>query len=297
MSAAAVPTAPAPVVPPPPRLTPRRAQALARVVLWAMMATAIGVLILILAFVLGRGLPHVTPGFLTGAPAGGGRTGGVMPIVVGTLEVTLLGIAAAAPLGVGTAVYLVEYTREGRLTRAIRFGAECLAGVPSIIFGLFGFVLFVLTLGLGWSILAGGLTLAFMTLPTIIRTSEEALRAVPSGYREVSLSLGASKAQTIRKVVLPAAFPGILTGLVLGMGRAIGETAAVIFTAGSSLPHAAPTSVFEGTRTLAVHFYQLAREGISADNAAATAAVLVLAIAAIDIGAHAAMNRFMRRYR
>jgi phosphate transport system permease protein len=201
------------------------------------------------------------------------------------------------PFGVGTAVYLVEYTREGRLTRVIRFGAECLAGVPSIIFGLFGFVLFVLTLGLGWSILAGGLTLAFMTLPTLIRTTEEALRAVPAGYRDVSLSLGASKWQTIRKVLLPAAFPGILTGLVLGLGRAIGETAAVIFTAGSSLPLRVPRSFYDGTRTLSVHFYQLAREGISADGAYATAAVLVLTITLINAGAYAGMTRFMRRYR
>jgi phosphate transport system permease protein len=278
-------------------LTPRQADKLARVVLWTLMAAAITILVLILAFVLGRGLGHISWRFLTSAPIDSGRSGGVMPIIAGTLQVTLLGVATATPLGVGAAIYLCEYTREGSLTRIIRFGAECLAGVPSIIFGLFGFVLFVLTLGLGWSILAGGLTLAFMTLPTIIRTSEEALRAVPAGYREVSLSLGAGKWQTIRKVVLPAALPGILTGLILGLGRAIGETAAVIFTAGSSLPRRIPTSLLEGTRTLSVHFYQLAREGISADNAYATAAVLVLAISFINIGAHVAMNRFMRRYR
>jgi phosphate transport system permease protein len=278
-------------------LAPRTAQALASAALWGMMASAIAILIAILVFVLGRGLPHVGWTFLSHAPLESGRAGGVMPILAGTLEVTGLGIAAAAPLGIGTAVYLVEYTRESALTRIIRFGTECLAGVPSIIFGLFGFVLFVLTFGFGWSILAGAVTLAFMTLPTIIRTSEEALRAVPASYREVSLSLGAGKWQTIRKVVLPAAAPGILTGLVLGLGRAIGETAAVIFTAGSSLPHVVPTSLLEGTRTLAVHFYQLAREGISAEKAYATAAVLVLAISIINVAAYAAMNRFIRRYR
>lgn len=277
-------------------ITPRQAQALARIVLWTMMAAALAILVLILAFVLGRGLPHIGWTFLTVAPGDSGRTGGIMPIIGGTLEVTLLGVATAAPLGVGTAIYLCEYTREGRLTRIIRFGAECLAGVPSIIFGLFGFVLFVITLGFGWSILAGGLTLAFMTLPTIIRTSEEALRAVPAGYREVSLSLGASKWQTILRVVLPASLPGILTGLILGLGRAIGETAAVIFTAGSSLPRLIPTSLLDGTRTLSVHFYQLAREGISADHAYATAAVLVLAISLINLGSTVAMNRFMKRY-
>ena len=278
-------------------ISPRTAQALAATALWGMMAGAIAILIAILVFVLGRGLPHVGWAFVSRAPLDSGRAGGVMPIIAGTLEVTGLGIATAAPLGIGTAIYLVEYRREGALTRIIRFGTECLAGVPSIIFGLFGFVLFVITFGFGWSILAGGVTLAFMTLPTVIRTSEEALRAVPAGYREVSLSLGAGKWQTIRKVVLPAAAPGILTGLVLGLGRAIGETAAVIFTAGSSLPRVVPTSLLEGTRTLSVHFYQLAREGISADNAYATAAVLVLAISAINVAAYAAMNRFMRRYR
>jgi phosphate transport system permease protein len=277
--------------------TPRRAQAVARVVLWTMMAAAVAILILILAFVLGRGLRHISWTFLTRAPLDSGRAGGVLPIIAGTLEVTLLGLAIATPLGVGTAIYLGEYTREGALTRAIRFGAECLAGVPSIIFGLFGFVLFVMTLGFGWSILAGGLTLAFMTLPTVIRTSEEALGAVPAAYREVSLSLGASRWQTIRHVVLPAASPGILTGVMLGLGRAVGETAAVIFTAGSSLPTRMPTSLFEGTRTLSVHFYQLAREGISADNAYATAAVLVVAISLIDLAAYLGMSRLTRRYR
>jgi len=277
-------------------LSPRRAQTVARVVLWTLTLTALAILGFILAFVLGHGLPRVGLAFLLEAPVDGGRAGGVATIVVGTLEVTALGLVTATPLGLGTAVYLVEYTREGRFTRLIRFGADCLAGVPSIIFGLFGFVLFVLTLGFGWSILAGGLTLAFMMLPTIIRTSEEALRAVPAGYRDVALSLGASKWQSIRKVVLPAALPGVVTGLVLSLGRAIGETAAVIFTAGSSLPRRIPRTVFEGTRTLSVHFYQLAREGISADNAYATAAVLVLAISLINVTAYAAMNRFIRRF-
>jgi len=276
-------------------LTPGRAQALAWTVLWSFMVATGAILAFILAFILGHGLPHVTPTFLLAAPLDSGRAGGVMPVVVGTLEVTLLGIAVAAPLGVGTAIYLVEYTRAGRLTGLIRFGADCLAGVPSIIFGLFGFILFVLTLGLGWSILAGALTLAFMTLPLLIRTSEEALRAVPTAYREVSLSLGASKWQTIRKVVLPAALPGIVTGLILGVGRAIGETAALIFTAGSSLPHRAPRSVYEGTRTLSVHFYQMAREGLSLEKAYATAAVLVLAISVINLASTLAMERLARR--
>jgi phosphate transport system permease protein len=277
-------------------LTPARGQLLARCVLWAMMAAALLVLGSILVFVLARGLPHVTWSFLSLPPADSGRSGGVLPIITGTLQVTLLGILCALPLGVGTAIYLVEYTREGKLTRAIRFGSECLAGVPSIIFGLFGFVLFVITFGFGWSVLSGGLTLALMTLPIVIRTSEEALKAVPAAYREVALSLGASKWQAIAGVVLPAALPGILTGLILALGRAVGETAAVIFTAGSNLPNRAFSSLFDGTRTLSVHFYQLAREGISADNAYASAAILVLAISVINLGTSVALGRFMRKY-
>lgn len=277
-------------------LSPVRAQLLASAVLWSMMALSVTILLGILLFVLARGLPHMTGEFISQAPLESGRRGGVLPIIVGTLQVTLLGVASAMPLGVGTAIYLVEYTREGRLTRAIRFGSECLAGVPSIIFGLFGFVLFVITLGFGWSILSGGLTLALMTLPIIIRTSEEALKAVPTAYREVALSLGASQWQAIARVVLPAAMPGILTGVILALGRAVGETAALIFTAGASLPHGTPRSLLDGTRTLSVHFYQLAREGISADNAYASAGVLVLAISLINLGSSFAMSRFMRRY-
>lgn len=279
------------------KLPPRVTQNIARVVLWSMMALTIVTLLFIVVFVLQRGLRHLTWTFLSQPPTDSGREGGVLPIVVGTLAVTALGVALATPLGLGTAIYLTEYTREGRITRIIRFGADCLAGVPSIIFGLFGFVFFVITLGFGWSILAGGLTLAFMILPTVIRTSEEAIKSVPPEYREVALSLGASKWESIAKVVLPTALPGVLTGIILGVGRSISETAAVIFTAGSSLSHLVPTSVFDGTRTLSVHFYQLAREGISADKAYATASVLVIAILTINVTAYWLMARFMRRYR
>ncbi|WP_437608074.1 phosphate ABC transporter permease subunit PstC [Sorangium sp. So ce834] len=281
----------------PRKVPPRTVQAAARVLLWSMMAATLLVLLVIVGFVLERGVPHLSWTFLSAAPSDSGRGGGVFPMFVGTLAVTSLAVLLATPLGLGTAIFLTEYTREGRLTRLLRFGAECLAGVPSILFGLFGFVFFVVTLGLGWSILAAGFTLAFMILPTVIRTSEEAIKAVPRVHREVSLSLGASKWQTIVRVVLPSAIPGIVTGILLGVGRSISETAAVIFTAGSSLPRAAPTSLFDGTRTLSVHFYQLAREAISAQNAYATAALLVLSILAIDVAAYALMDRFMRRYR
>jgi phosphate transport system permease protein len=253
------------------------------------------VLFLIIAYVLVEGLPHVSLEFLLGSPRHMGRDGGILPTIVGTLMLTAVAVVIATPLGVGTAIYLTEYTREGRLTRFIRFGTDALAGVPSIIFGLFGFVFFVITMGLGWSILSGGLTLAAMIIPTVIRTSEEAIRSVPRVYRDVSLSLGATRWQTVTRAVLPTAMPGIATGVILGMGRCVGETAAVILTAGSSLR--LPTTIFAPTRTMAVHFYILAREGISLDMAYATGAVLVIAVLIINVLANEAMRRLAARAR
>jgi phosphate transport system permease protein len=251
------------------------------------------VLAFIILFVLNKGLPVVTWQFLSENPREMGRAGGIFPTLVGTLLLPLLAIAIAAPLGVGTAVYLTEYTRETRVTRIIRFGTDCLAGIPSIIFGLFGFIFFVVTLKMGWSLLSGGLTLAIMVLPTIIRTTEEAIRAVPQSYREVSFSLGATRWRTVARVVLPNALPGIVTGIMLSIGRSIGETAAVIFTAGSALR--LPSSAFDSVRTMAVHFYILAREGISNENAYGTAAVLVLAVLLVNLSAYWTMHSYMAR--
>ena len=205
-----------------------------------------------------------------------GRHGGIFPAIVGTIHLALLSILLATPLGVGTAIFLTEYTRESAFTKLIRFGVESLAGIPSILYGLFGFIFFVIKLRMGWSLLAGVLTLTIMILPTIIRTSEEAIRSVPRQLRIVSYSLSASKWETIKKVVLPAAMPGILTGIMLSIGRAVGETAAIIFTMGSSLR--LPLSLMDSGRTMAVHFYILAREGISMEKAYGTAVVLVLSI-------------------
>ena len=272
-----------------------RSQRLARALVWGAALTTLGVLLLVIAHILTEGLPYVTPEFLLGSPQRMGREGGILPTIVGTLALTIVAILIATPLGVGTAIYLTEYTREGRLTRLIRFGTESLAGVPSIIFGLFGFVFFVITLGMGWSILSGGLTLAAMILPTIIRTSEEAIRSVPQSYRDVSFSLGATRWQTVTRAVLPSALPGIATGVILGIGRSVGETAAVILTAGSALRM--PTSPFSPTRTMAVHFYILAREGISLEMAYATGAVLVLVVLAVNVLANAALRRAVARTR
>jgi phosphate transport system permease protein len=276
-------------------LGPKRTQLLATCALWSLTVITLALLLFIIFFVLRRGLPELSWEFLSEGPRDMGRQGGILPMLIGTLYVTAVGVLIATPIGLGTAIYLNEYTTDGTLTRLVRFGAGCLAGVPSIIFGLFGFVFFVIYLQMGWSVLAGGLTLGFMILPTLIRTAEEALHAVPASYREVSYTLGASKWQAIVKVVLPSALPGIVTGVVLGVGRCLSETAAVIFTAGSSLK--TPLSLFDPARTLSVHFYLLAREGISMPKAYATASVLVVSILVINITAYTLMHRFTRRFR
>jgi len=276
------------------RLGPRIEEKAARVALWALTLITVGVLLFIIFFIMRRGLPALSLEFLTSNPSDMGKTGGIFSTVVGTVALTVLAILLAAPLGVGTAIFLTEYTWGGPVTRIIRFGAECLAGIPSIIFGLFGFILFVTKLKFGWSILSGGLTLAFMLLPTIIRTSEEAIKSVPPAYRQVSFSLGSTKWQTVTRVVLPSALPGIATGIVLSIGRSIGETAATIFTAGSALR--LPTSIFSSTRTMSVHFYILAREGVSASMAYGTAAILIIAILGINILTYYLMNRFIKKY-
>jgi phosphate transport system permease protein len=276
-------------------LSPKLTQSFAVSALWCLTLLTILVLAFIVAFVLFNGLSHITWQFLSQEPRSMGREGGVLPMVVGTLWVTGLAVIIAVPIGVATAIYLTEYTREGRLTRVIRFGADCLAGIPSIIFGLFGFVFFVITMGMGFSVISGALTLALMVLPTIIRTSEEAIRAVPRAYRDVGYGLGASRWEVVTKVVLRSAMPGICTGIVLSIGRSVSETAAVMLTAGSALHM--PSSPFDSSRTLSLHFFILSREGISMENAYATASVLVLAILGINIAAYWAMGRFVGRVR
>jgi len=280
---------------PPPRrlLGPADAQRLAKAVLWGLTSLALAILVFIIGYIAWKGLPQITAAFLSEPVRDMGRAGGIFSTVVSTALVTAIALAIATPLGVGTAIYLTEYTREGWLVSVVRFGAECLAGVPSIILGLFGFVLFVLKLGFGWSVLSGGLTLAVMVMPTIIRTSEEAIKTVPHELREVCYSLGVPKWPTITRVVLPAALPGIVTGIVLSVGRSVGETAVVLFTAGAAV--GTPHSPFDSGRTLAVHFYILAREGISMPNAYGTAFVLVAAILLINTAAYAIMYGVMRK--
>ncbi len=254
----------------------------------------VGILIAIVAVIFFKGSPYLNLEFIFSSPEDMGRHGGIFSTIIGTIFLVLLSIFIATPLGVGTAIFLTEYTKESWFTKIIRFGVESLAGIPSILYGLFGFIFFVVKLGMGWSLMAGVLTITIMILPTIIRTSEEAVKTVPRNLRIVSYSLSATKWETVTKVVLPSAGPGILTGIMLSVGRAVGETAAVIFTMGSSLR--LPTSLMDSGRTMAVHFYILAREGISMEKAYATALVLVLSILFINIIAYYIMNKVTSKY-
>jgi phosphate transport system permease protein len=268
---------------------------IAKFIIWLISILVVLLLFFIISFILIKGIPTLTWQFLTESPSDMGRSGGILSTIVSTMMVTVLAVLFATPFGVGTAFYLTEFTRETKVTKIIRFSAESLAAIPSIVYGLFGFIFFVIYLKMGWSVLSGGLTMAVMILPTIIRTSEEAIRSVPIGYREVSYSLGGTKWQTILGAVLPSSFPGIATGVILGIGRCVAETAAVILTAGSSLRM--PTSIFAPARTMAVHFYILAREGISMERAYGTATLLIIIILAINIAANMIVNRYVAKNR
>lgn len=226
-------------------------------------ATAVNgiALLIIVFFLVYNGWKAINWTFLTQAPYDSMTKGGIFPCIVGTLIISIGAIVIALPIGVASAIYLNEYARPGRFVRVIRLGINNLAGVPSVVFGLFGLALFVVWLGFGVSIISGSLTLAAMTLPVIIGSSEEALRNVPDTYREASLGLGATKWQTISRVVLPSALPGILTGAILGISRAAGETAPIMFTAAVFYSPSMPSSPFDEIMALPYHIYVLATAG------------------------------------
>ncbi len=223
---------------------------------------------------------NFTPGFIFDKPVKAGKAGGISTIILNTLFMIILTLIFSVPVGVGAALYLTEYASPGRTMRIIRLGVETLAGIPSIIFGLFGFIFFVDIMNMGIGLLSGSLTVAMMIIPVIIRTSEEALRSVPMSYREGSLALGAGLWYTIKKVILPAAKPGILSGVILSIGRALGETAALVFTMG--FDYRLANGIKSSARVLSVHLYQLVREGISFERAFATAFVLMCFIFVIN---------------
>ena len=217
-------------------------------------------IILVIGVIVVKGLPALTAEFLFTAPRSGMREGGIWPAIVGTFWLTVGTAIFSVPLGVAIAIYLSEYARDNKFTRTIRLAIINLAGVPSIVYGLFGLGLFVLALGFGSSILAGSLTLSIMTLPVIISTAEEALRSVPQSFRTVSISLGGTKWQTIRKVVLPNAMPGIITGVILGLERAAGETAPILFTVAAFYLPTLPASIFDKTMALPYHLFVISTQ-------------------------------------
>ncbi|MCL0052298.1 phosphate ABC transporter permease PstA [Peptococcaceae bacterium] len=266
---------------------------IAKAVFWSAGIIILGILFFIIFHILKEGLFAINWEFLTEAPREMGREGGIFPIIIGTIYVVALSIAVGAPIGIMAAVFLTEYAKKGKLVSTIRFFVETLAAIPSIVFGLFGFLFFVIYLGWGWSIMSGGLTLACMLLPIIIRTTEESIKAVPESYREGSLALGATRWQTVYKIVLPCALPGIITGVILGIGRAISEAAAVFLTAGMA-GLIVPESVWDPARTLTVHLFILASEGICFERAYATAAILVIMILIINYAAHKLSGMTMR---
>jgi len=260
-------------------LSEKRVQTIAFGLILGATLIVLAILVIILQDIVINGLPALSWDFLTRPPLDSGRAGGIYPAIVGTLYLVLGAISIALPLGVGAAIYLVEYTREGRITRLIRTGVDLLNGTPSIVFGLFGFAFIVLYLNVGVSLLAGQVTLALMVLPTVIRTTEESLKNIPQSLREGSLALGATKWQTISRVVLPPAVPGMVTGAILSIGRAAGETAPIMFTAVVFSSRFLPDSVFQPVMALPYHLFILATNvpGSSA-NKYGTALVLLLLV-------------------
>ena len=254
-------------------------------------------IIAVIGVIVVQGLPAITAEFLFTAPREGMRAGGIWPAIVGTFLLTMGTAIFSVPLGVAIAIYLSEYARDSKFTRMIRLAIINLAGVPSIVYGLFGLGLFVLALGIGSSILAGSLTLAIMTLPVIISTAEEALRSVPQSFRTVSISLGGTKWQTIRKVVLPNALPGIITGVILGLERAAGETAPILFTVAAFYLPTLPTSIFDKTMALPYHLFVISTQvpGMPLQLQFGTALVLLVFVLSMTLIATIIRSYYRRK--
>ena len=245
------------------------------------LAAAVTVLVLgfLMSYVLVRGVPNLRPEMF--APTYTSENQSMLPAIINTCTMTLFSLLVAVPFGVGSAIYLVEYAKKGsKIVSLVRVTTETLSGIPSIVYGLFGMLFFSGKLHFGYSMLSGALTLSIMILPLIMRTAEEALKSVPDAYREASFGLGAGKLRTVFKVVLPSAVPGILSGIILATGRIVGETAALIYTAGSVAKMA--TKLTDSTRTLAVHMYLLSKEGLHTDQGYATAVVLLVLVVLIN---------------
>lgn len=267
---------------------------IALIVIWLSAGITVGFLLWVMWYILSNGLSHVDWSFISSDYTTIGQDSGIFPMIVSTLYMVAASIAVAAPLGIMTAIYLTEYAKVGsRLVKVIRFCTESLAGIPSIIYGLFGMTFFVIVLGFGYSILSGALTLSILILPVIIRTTEEALMAVPQAYREASYGLGASKIYTIWRLILPSAMPGIVTAIILSVGRVIGESAPVFMTAG--MVARIPESFLDSGRTLTVHLYKLTQELYTVhewNQAYGTATVLIVVVLIINLITKLIASRF-----
>lgn len=258
-----------------------------RIAVFAGAFFSMAVLVLIVGYILIKGIPHLSPELF--AWEYNSNNVSMIPSIINTLLMTLISLIVCVPLGIGAAIYLTEYAKRGsRLVKVVRMTAETLSGIPSIIYGLFGSLFFVVALKMGLSLISGALTLSIMVLPTIMRTTEEALLAVPDSFREGSFGLGAGRLRTTFKVVLPSAVPGILSGVILAVGRIVGETAALIYTAGTVAK--IPDSLLDSTRTLAVHMYTISTEGLYINQSYATAVVLLVVVLGIN-----ALSAFIAR--
>ena len=276
----------------------QQTQRVAGILLTIAAAIAIIPILIVITFLLVNGLQAISWEFLTQPPSNGMTEGGIMPAILGTIVLTMGTAIAAIPLAVGAAIYLAEYAGDTRFTRAIRLAIVNLAGIPSIVYGLFGLGVFVLFMQFGTSILAGSLTLGLMTLPVVISTSEEAILAVPREFRLVSLSLGATQWQTIRNQVLPNALPGIITGVILGLGRAAGETAPILFTVAAFYLPQLPKSILDQTMALPYHLYVISTQvpGMPLDIQYGTALVLLFFVLSLTLVA-SILRTIMRRRR
>ena len=253
--------------------------AVLRVLVWASALITVGVFLLLVGYILIKGVPNLKPELFAWTNTSDNVS--MMPSIINTILMTALSLLMAAPLGVFAAIYLVEYARRGnKLVSLVGVTAETLSGIPSIVYGLFGMLFFLVQLRWGYSLLSGACTMAIMILPLIMRTTQEALIVVPDSYREGSFGLGAGRLRTVFCAVLPSAVPGILSGVILAVGRVVSETAALLYTAGSTAK--LPGSVFDSTRTLAMHMYVLSSEGLHINEAYATAAVLLIVVVLIN---------------
>jgi phosphate transport system permease protein len=279
------------------RVSRTAAQRIAFSFLTAVMAFTVLAILAIIGYILWKGFPAISLEFLTAMPTNGMREGGIWPAIVGTLYLTLGTALIAVPIGLMAAIYLSEYASDTPFTRTIRIAIVNLAGIPSVVYGLFGLALFVLFLGLGSSIAAACLTLAIMTLPVIISTAEEALRAVPQSFRVVSISMGGTRWQTIRRIVLPQALPGILTGVILGLERAAGETAPILFTGASFFLPQLPKSIFDETMALPYHLFVISTQvpGMPVRIQYGTALVLLVFVLAMNLIATLIRSYYRRR--